>query len=159
MRRSTTPLRSRDAWIRAIQLMSGRRRLKKPRGHSGIRITSSKRWSEGRDLDEGLEVDAGGQRFELSDALLQIRHLDQLAGRAAALARDAASGKLEPLDVEPALPAAKPGEGGDAEAGQAEACQGQHDRRVAHLFLPEQMKLLILSAAPRSRGRACCSSW
>src|SRR4051794_38176233 len=59
------------------------------------------------------KIDAGRERFELADALLEVGHLDQLAGGAAAF-RSGCAGQLEASDLEPALPAAQGREGGDA---------------------------------------------
>src|SRR6185369_950259 len=79
-----------------------------------------------RGAGKALQIDAGGDRFELADSLAQVGNLDP-AGRGGKVAIAGVVGQLEALEVEPAIPRLEPGPARGAEA-EDDAGAQQSDR-------------------------------
>src|SRR3954471_9740043 len=79
-----------------------------------------------RDKLNYSDVDAGGDRFELADAFLQVGDLDPAAsGREVPVGMIV--GQLQPLELEPPVPGPQGRDAGAAQSGD-DAC-GQHSNR------------------------------
>src|SRR4051812_48628089 len=83
------------------------------------------------------EVDAGGEGLELADPLLEIGQFDPLRHSACSRRRRLALGaELEPLQLEPALPAPQRGGQKDGEAGQSHGCHRDFAQLLCHDLPP-----------------------
>src|SRR5688500_18191999 len=112
-------------------------------------------------MGRNSQVDAGRETLELADPLLEVGKLDPFGHPAVARLARLGAGQLQPLEVEPALPALQSGKEQDAERGQAEARHRHHRHRFAHHFLPFSLVPASLprSAANRSRSERRSHSW
>src|SRR5215213_507464 len=87
----------------------GNAKKRRPAGDFADRLVAGWGWGSVR-----LDVDAGGDCFELADALLEVGQFDPTACRGQLGVSDLAR-ELKPLVVEPGLPAPESGDAGQAD--------------------------------------------